>query len=194
MQEQMQTAMPTTMSANEPMTVAANVPMSVPMKDQLVIIEQELIDAAKHLLKTSSDPMTAVIRFLHERPDNTSLPGYVIDAVLIEAFGASDKIPGLISVLAVQVQEIRRQANTIKIINHNPTASQWGNYLIKKTETVRFEIAKEKDKLVLKNIVGMQATELGLEAQLERVLINPPKLEIGLKLGMIPVMKVVDIV
>lgn len=160
---------------------------------KIVSVEQELIDVARRILKTASDPVSAVVRFLHERPENTSLPGYVVDRLLVESFGDKEQIPGLISVLAGHMKETIRQSNVISIINEHPAVERWGNYVIKAKERIKFEITRERGKLVLKDIVGLKAVENGIEAGLERIIIDPPKLEVTVRLGMFPVQRVVDI-
>lgn len=161
---------------------------------KLVSVEQDLVDVAKRILRTAGDPVSAVVRFLHERPENTSLPGYVVDRLLVEAFGDKEEIPGLISVLAGHMKETIRQSNVINIINEHAAVERWGNYIIKAKELIKFEIGREKGKLVLKDIVGLKAVENGIELGLERILIDPPKLQVTVRLGIFPVQRTVDIV
>jgi hypothetical protein len=161
---------------------------------RLVSVEQDLVDVAKRLLRTAGDPVSAVVRFLHERPENSSLPGYVVDRLLVEAFGDKEHIPGLISVLAGHMKETIRQSNVINIINEHAAVERWGNYIIKAKELIKFEISREKGKLVLKDIVGLKAVENGIELGLERILIDPPKLQVTVRLGVFPVQRTVDIV
>jgi hypothetical protein len=91
-------------------------------------LEHELVTVARHMLTSASDPFSAVIRFLAERPEGASLPGHVMHYVLQETFGEREKVPGLIRILASQVHEIIRQSNVISIVNENPAIEQWGNY------------------------------------------------------------------
>lgn len=160
---------------------------------KLVSVEQELIDVARRMLRTASDPVSAVIRFLHERPENSSLPGYVVERLLVETFGDKENIPGLITVLAGHMKETIRQSNVIDIINEHPAVERWGNYVIKAKERIKFEIGKERGKLVLMDIVGLKAVEDGVEVALERILIDPPKLLVTVRLGLFPVQRTVDI-
>lgn len=161
--------------------------------DTLVHIERELVAVAKRMVSTATDPFTAVIRFLHERPEGTSLPGFVVDRVLLETFGHPERIPGLIHVLSKHVDEIRRHSNVIKIVSRHSVVERWGHYVIKKKEHVKFEVVREKEKLVLKNIVGMNCVENGIEAHLEKIVVNAPKLEVFCRFGFITAKRVVDI-
>ena len=161
---------------------------------KLALVEQELVDMAKQIMKTASDPISAVIKFLHERPENSSLSGYVVDRLLLEIFGNKEQIPGLINALAGHMKETIRQANVINIINEHSSVEYWGNYIIKAKEKIKFEVAKEKGKLVLKNIVGLKAIENGIEAALEHILVDPPKLKVTARFGLFPVQRVIDIV
>jgi hypothetical protein len=155
--------------------------------------ETELVDMAKRILRTASDPISAVIRFLHERPENASLPGYVIDRVLLEAFESQERIPGLVRILAGHVREISRKKNVIDILKEHAAVEKWGNYLIKQADQIKFEVAKERDKLVLKNIGGLVAVEHGIEIPLDKILINPPKLEVTLRFGLLRPQRIIDI-
>lgn len=156
-------------------------------------MEGELVDVAKRILRTASDPISAVVRFLHERPDDSSLPGYVIDRVLVEVFDSEQQIPGLVKLLAGHVKTITRHRNYIDILKEHPGVERWGSYLIKQTETIKFEVAREKDKLCLRNIGGLIAIEHGMEIPLDKILVNPPKLEITLRLGLLRPQRIVDI-
>jgi len=117
----------------------------------------------------------------------------VVKKVLVESFGGVEHIPGLVSILAGHVKEIVRQSNVISIVNEHPAVERWGDYIIKQRERIRFELGRERGKVVLKNIVGLNAVEHGLEAALDRILVNPPKLEITLKLGLLRPQRIVDI-
>jgi hypothetical protein len=164
--------------------------------DSLIIkpkLESELVDIAKRILRTASDPISAVIKFLHERPENQSLPGYVVDRVLLEAFESPERIPGLVRILAGQVREISRHRNVIDILKDHPAAEKWGNYLIKQANNIKFEVGKERDKLVLKNIGGLTAVEHGIEIPLDKIIVNPPKLEVTLRLGLLRPQRIIDI-
>jgi hypothetical protein len=155
----------------------------------------DLVDVARRIVKTASDPVSAVARFLHERPENTSLPGYVIDRVLLEAFeNRPEQIPSLVRILAGHVKEIKRRGNNvIDILKEHPGIEKWGSYLIKQSEVVKFEIARERDRIVFKNIGGLIAVEHGIEIPLDKILVNPPKLEVTLRLGILRPQRIIDI-
>lgn len=155
--------------------------------------EAELIEYAKRILRTASDPISAVIRFLHERPEHVSLPGYVVERVLLEAFESREHIPGLVRILAGHVREISRNRNVIGIIKDHAAVEKWGNYLIKQSDLVKFEVGRERDKLVLKNIGGLVAVEHGIEIPLDKILVNPPKLEVTLRFGLLRPQRIIDI-
>ncbi len=74
--------------------------------------------------------------------------------ILAEAFGEYENIPALVKILAGHVREVIRQSNVINVINEHPTVEKWGNYIIKQTDRIKFEINKERDFLVLENIAG----------------------------------------
>ena len=169
-------------------------PLNRQLVNKLVSVEHELVDVAKRILKTASDPVSAVIRFLHERPENHLLPGYLVNKVLLETFGERERIPALINLLAGHVKEIIRQSNVINIINEHPAVERWGSYIIKQKERINFEVGLEKGKLVLKNIAGLHTIEQGIEIPLEKILINPPKLEVTIRLGVFRPQRIVDIV
>jgi len=163
------------------------------LKQKLASVEQDLFEVARRILRTASDPVSAVVRFLHERPENTSLPGYVVERLLLETFGGRENIPGLVSVLACHMKETIRQSNVINIINEHPAVERWGNYIIKATDLIKFEISRERGKIILKDIVGLKAVENGIEAALERIVIDPPKLQVTVRMGIFPVQRTVDI-
>jgi hypothetical protein len=166
------------------------------IKGQILKIENEigdLIVIAKRIVKISQDPISAVTKFLHERPDNTSLPGYVIDRVLAEAFETEEQIPTLVKILAGHVKEITRHRNVIDILKEHPGMERWGNYLIKQADRIKFEVDRERDRLVLKNIGGLVAVEHGIDIPLDKILVNPPKLEVTLRFGLLRTQRIVDI-
>lgn len=166
------------------------------LKEQLLKLESpvvEMADAAKRLLKTAGDPFSAVIRFLHERPENVIVAGQSVKEVLLESFGSRDEIPILVRLLSDHVHEVIRQANVIRVDNAHTAQEMWGGYLIKIKEKIKFEVGKERDRLVLKDIAGLFAVEHGIEVPLEKILVNPPKLEITLRLGLLRPQRVVDI-
>lgn len=166
---------------------------NLPLVQKIVLVEQDLMDVARRILRTAGDPVSAIVRFLAERPENTSLPGYVVDRLLLETFGDKENIPGLVAVLAGHMKETIRQANVIKIVNEHPAVERWGDYIIKATDLIKFEIAKERGLFVLKDIVGLKAVENGMEVALERILVDPPKLLITARLGLFPIVRTVDI-
>jgi hypothetical protein len=163
------------------------------LNQKLQNIEAGLVDKARAILRTANDPVSAVIRFLHERPEESSLKGLVVHYVLRETFGDEEKIPGLIKVFTGHVHEIIRHANVIDIINEHPAVDRWGKYIIKQKERIKFEIAKERDLLVLKNIVGLIAIEQGMELPVEKISVQPPNLIVTVKLGMLRPQRVFDI-
>jgi hypothetical protein len=156
-------------------------------------LEHDLVDTAKKVLRTAGDPFSGVIRFLHEHPEEASLKGLVMQHVLRETFGDEDKIPQLVRIFSSHVREIIRHANVIDIINEHPAVERWGNYLIKQKERIKFEIARERDLLVLKNIAGLVAIEQGLELPLEKIAVQPPKLVVTVQLGILRPQRVLDI-
>ncbi len=153
----------------------------------------EITDTAKRIVKTASDPFTAVIRFLHERPENVSLNGSSVKHVLLDTFGSYDEIPGLVNILSAHLKEVVRQSNVIKLYNVHFSQTNWSGYLIKLKEQIKFEVAREKDRLVLTNIAGLSAVEHGIDLPVEKILVNPPKLEITLRLGILRPVKAIDI-
>lgn len=153
-----------------------------------------MADTAKRFICSANDPLSAVIRFLHERPENVSLPGLSVKQVLLTAFGSGEQVPGLIRLLSGHVKEIIRQSNVIAIYNEHRAQDNWGGYLIKLKEQIKFEVSRENNKLVLKNIAGLICVEHGIELPLEKILVNPPKLEITLRLGLLHPVKAVDII
>lgn len=157
-------------------------------------MEQELVVTARTLVKGATDPFSGVIKFLHERPENSSLHGYLVDRVLLETFGSREEIPGLIKALASHVREIIRQSNVISIVNEHPTAEKWGSYIIKQTENMRFEVGFDKGCLVLKNIKGLFGIEHGVELPLEQILVKPPsKLVVTCNMGLLKPQRILDI-
>ncbi len=152
-----------------------------------------MAENAKRLIKSASDPFSAVIRFLHERPENVSLPGISVKSVLLGAFGTHEEVPGLLRLFSAHVREVVRSSNVIAIYNEHFSQDNWGGYLIKLKEQVKFEVAREKNMLVLKNIVGLVCVEHGIELPLEKITVNPPNLEITVKLGLLRPVKAVDI-
>lgn len=160
---------------------------------KLKTVETELVDVAKRFLKTASDPFSGVINFLHERPDHTSMPGYLINGILLDCFGSQEDIPGLIRILSSHVKEICRHANVIDIINEHASAEKWGTFVIKQKERIKFEIGRERGLMALKNIQGLVGVEHGIELPLEKILVEPPKLIVTVRMGLLHPQRVVDI-
>lgn len=155
--------------------------------------KDELVSTARNILRTASDPVSAVVKFLQERPEGISMTGYVMDYVLTETFGEQENIPSLIKILAGHVREVIRQSDVINIINEHGAVEKCGSYIIKQAERIKFEITKERDLLVLKNIAGLFAIEHGIAVPVEKITIKPPKLLVTLNLGLIRPHRIVDI-
>src|SRR5262249_50281134 len=102
-------------------------------------------------------------------------------------------IPSLIRILASHVKDVMRKSNVINIINEHPNAERWGNYIIKQKERINFEVGFEKGKLLLHNISGLIGVEHGIELPLEKILVQPPKLIVTVKLGLMHPQRVLDI-
>jgi hypothetical protein len=168
--------------------------MNAQIKETLEAFEAELVEIARLILKQASDPFSGVIKFLQERPEGDSLHGYLVNRVLLETFGSMEEVPALIRALTSHVHEVIRQRNVISIHNEHPTAEPWGSFIIKQKERTRFEIAFEKDCLVLKNIVGIFGIEHGIEAPLEKILVRSPKqLVVTVNLGLLHPQRVLDL-
>ncbi len=163
-----------------------------PLLQKLVNMEQELVDVARRVLKSASDPFTGVIKFLHERPENNSLPGKLVNSVLQQTF-SNEEIPGLIKIMAGHVREIYRHANVIDIVKEHPTTEKWGAFMIKQKERIKFEVGLEKGRLVLSNIQGLIGVEHGVELPLEKITVHPPNLIVTVKLGMLHPQRTVSI-
>jgi len=167
--------------------------MNAQIRETLVACENEVIDVARKVVRGSADPFSGVIKFLEGRPENTSLHGYLVNRALMETFGSRDEIPGLIRAIASHVREVIRQSNVISIINEHPTAERWGSFIIKQKEKIRFEVGREKDCLVLKNIAGLVGIEHGIECPLEKILVQNGKLVVTLNMGFLHPQKVLDL-
>jgi len=164
--------------------------------DRLQKIENEILDmtdTAKRLLRVASDPVSAMIKFLHDRPEHVSLAGGSMRQVLLESFGTCEQVPGLLRLLSGHVREIVRHANVIDVHNEHLFQEMWAGYLIKLKEKIKFEVGFERDRIVLKNIHGLVCVEQGMELPLERILVNPPKLEITVRLGLLRPVRALDI-
>jgi hypothetical protein len=156
-------------------------------------MEQELIDTAKRMVKTASDPLTAIIKFLHERPENQGLPGNLVNKILLATFESPENIPGLVRILASHMREVCRHKNVIELVNEHPAAEKWGSFIIKQKERIKFEVAFERGRLVLNNIHGLIGVEHGVECPLEKILVVPPKLIVTVRLGLLHPQKEVDL-
>ncbi|HEY9713814.1 MAG TPA: hypothetical protein V6C72_10110 [Chroococcales cyanobacterium] len=167
--------------------------MSGELRQKLMNMENELAEVARRMLKTAGDPFSGVIRFLAERPEDTSLPGFLVNMILDDVFGDREQIPGLIRILAGHVREIARKSNVINIINEHPKLDRFGELIIKQTERINFEVGWEKQKIVLKNISGLFGIEHGIEVPLEKILVAPPKLIVTVKLGILRPQRVLDL-
>lgn len=160
---------------------------------KLASVEREVVDRARDIVKGANDPFSGVIKFLHQRPEKEKLEGNLVEAVLLESFGSTDKVPGLIRAIASKVETVIRESDVIKITNANTTLEEWGKYTIKKKESMKFEVGYEKGELVLKNINGLFGIENGIELPLEKIQVKPPKLIVTLKMGLVRPKKVLDI-
>jgi hypothetical protein len=157
-----------------------------------VSMEQDLVEVARRMLKTASDPFSGVIKFLAERPEDNSLPGSLVMSVLEKTFG-TEEIPGLIKIMSGHVREIYRHSNVIDIIKEHPTAEKWGNFVIKQKDRIKFEVGLEKGRLVLNNIQGLIGVEHGVELPLEKITVNPPNLIVTVKMGILHPQRTVSI-
>jgi hypothetical protein len=168
--------------------------MNAQIKETLEACEAELVDVARRIVKSASDPFSGVIKFLQARPEGASLHGYLVTRVLLQTFGSMEEVPALIRALTSHVHEVTRKSNVISIHNEHPTAERWGTYIIKQKEKTRFEIAFEKDCLVLKNIVGLFGSEHGIEAPLEKILVrSPTQLVVTVNMGLLHPQRVLDL-
>jgi len=163
------------------------------VRQRLKDVEHELFEVFTRVLKSASDPFSGVIGFLHERPEDQSIPGMLVKSVLADAFGSQEDIPGLIRILSGHVREIIRHANVINIVNEHPSVENWGPIVIKLKEKINFEVGREKGLMVLKNIQGLIGVEHGVEVPLEKILVQPPKLIVTVRLGILHPQRVVDI-
>jgi hypothetical protein len=156
-------------------------------------MHSELADRAKRIVRSAADPVSAVLRFLQERPEGTSLAGYAMSYVLLEAFEDEAKIPGLVRLLAAHVREINRQANIIDIVNSHAAVEKWDHYLVKLKEQIKFEIRRERDVFMMDKIVGLTAVEHGIEAPVELIKIQPPNIIVTLRFGLLRPQRVLSI-
>jgi hypothetical protein len=152
-------------------------------KAKLLTMHHDLVDGAKRILRSAADPVSGVLRFLQERPEGTSLAGYAMNYVLLEAFEDEANIPGLVRILAGHVREIKRQANIIDIVNSHAAVEKWDHYMIKLKEQIKFEIRRDHEFFLMDKIVGLTAVEHGVELPVELIKIQPPNLIVTFKLG-----------
>jgi len=153
------------------------------MQQDMIAMHQDMVDTAKRILRSAADPVSAVLRFLQERPEGTSMAGYTMNYVLLEAFEDESKIPGLVKILAGHVREVSRHSNIIELVNSHPAVEKWDQYLIKLKEQVKFEIRRERDLFVMDRIVGLTAVEHGIELPVELIKVEPPDLIVTVRLG-----------
>lgn len=156
-------------------------------------MESDLVDVAKRILKSASDPFSAVMTFLQERPEGSTMTGPIINSVLLDSFGSPENIPSLIRILSSHVREVVRHRNVIEMINEHPSAEKWGCFIIKQKERIKFEVGYERGMMVLKNIQGLIGVEHGLELPLEKILVQPPKLIVTARMGLLHPQRTVDI-
>lgn len=157
------------------------------------ISEEELIKVGKDLLETSDDEFSAVVRFMHQLPEQPPLPGELANTVLSAVFGDVEKMPGLVRILADGLKEVVRKGDVVKLVNEEAESDPWQGYTVKKKQMVQFEVENKNGKISLKNVSGLSFVENGLEASLQKAIVKAPKIECTLKLGLIPVQRVVDI-
>jgi len=162
------------------------------VKAKLHSVHHELVDRARRILRSATDPVSAVVRFLHERPENVSVSGHVLHYVLRETFQEKE-IPTLVRILSAHVRDVIRTSNVIEIINTHPAVEQWGDYLLKQKDRIKFEIARERERFLIKNIVGITAVEHGIELPIEKILIQPPKLVVTVRIGPLTPQRILDI-
>jgi hypothetical protein len=152
-----------------------------------------MVEVLSRVVKSASDPFSGVIKYLAERPENQSMPGYLVKGLLTETFGSQEAVPSLIRILSGHVREVIRQSNVINIINEHPSVENWGAFVIKQKERINFEVGLEKGLVVLKNIQGLIGVEHGVELPLEKILVQPPKLIVTVRMGILHPQRVVDI-
>ncbi len=172
--------------------ICGNKPDSV-LKLKLRSLHHDMVERSQRILRSATDPVSAVLHVLQQRPEGTSLTGDVMDFALQETFEDEAKIPGLVKILAGHVHEITRQANVIDIIKEHATMEKWGNYLIKQKERIKFELLKERDLFVMNNIIGLTAVEHGIELPVEKISVQPPNLVVTVKLGMLRAKRTLEI-
>ncbi len=162
---------------------------------KIVAIDEikDLISIASKILKHASDPISGVINFLHDRPEGISLSGHIANKVLEESFGDVNNVPALVKLLSCHVTEIIRQANSIIITKECHSSQKLGNFLVKQKNKVKFDIKKDKGTFILANISGLIGVEHGVELPIEKIHINPPKLIVTAKLGLLRPQRILDI-
>ncbi len=163
--------------------------------DKIASIDEvkDLINKAQKILKHASDPISGVIKFLHDRPDGVSMSGHIANHVLEESFGGSHKIPQLVKLLSSHMVEIIRNANSIIITKECMSTQKLGHFLVKQKDRVKFDIKQEKESITLSNISGLTGLEHGVELPIEKIQIQPPKLIVTAKLGLLRPQKILDI-
>lgn len=168
------------------------IPARESLDSHLYKLEGEIIDIAHKLMRSATDPFTGVIRFLHQQPENQALSGTIVKSILLDVFEKPEQIPAIVKLFSGQVRHIVRRANVIDIINEQASQQAFSGHLLKLKDRIKFEVGVEKGCTVLKNIAGLIAVEHGLEVPLDKIIINPPKLEITLRLGLLRPHRTVD--
>lgn len=157
------------------------------------VSEEELISNGKNLLSSSDDDFSAVVNFLNQLPEEPPLPGDMANRVLAAVFGEPDLMPGLVRILSDGLEKVVRKGNVVQLVNKEAESDPWQGYVVKKKTVVQFEVENKNGKVALINCSGLSFVEHGLEAALQKVVVNSPKLQCTLKLGPIPVQRTVDI-
>jgi hypothetical protein len=160
--------------------------------EKLQALEAELAEVADKTVKAASDPFSGVIRFIAERPENSSMPGPVLNGVLDRIFTDSN-CPGLLRLMSGHVKEVIRRGKSVEMIKEHATSEPFSDFVVKQAQKVKFDVGDEKGKMVLNNILGITGVEHGIELPLEKILVSPPNLIVTVKLGLMRPQKTVAI-
>ena len=160
--------------------------------DKLQSLATELAGVAGSTVKSASDPFSGVIRFLVEHPENSSMPGPVLNQVLDQIFSNS-KCPGLLRLMAGHVKEVHRRGKTIELVKEHATSEPFSDFVVKQADKVKFEVGEDKGKMVLNNVQGITGVEHGMDLPIEKILVSPPNLVVTVKLGLMRPQKTVAI-
>jgi hypothetical protein len=160
--------------------------------EKLQALEAELAEVADKTVKAASDPFSGVIRFLAERPENTSMPGTVLNGVLDRIFTGSN-CPGLLRLMAGHVKEVIRRGKSLELVKEHATTEPFSDFVVKQAQKVKFDVGDDKGKMVLNNIHGLTGVEHGIDLPLEKIVVNPPNLLVTVKLGLLRPQKTVAI-